>query len=129
MVFKLLGIEQAMRDPNQMAHSSKYRQVFLTQSHILAQRVQEYYDQLARAAKLSYGVSHDDDHTRPVERDLLHLDDEADDRSDLPKCFSDLTEKHFPLFVTFDQVSTFHCARACMDFHCIFWPTFRSGGC
>ncbi|KAF9509961.1 hypothetical protein BS47DRAFT_108769 [Hydnum rufescens UP504] len=97
MLFKLLGIEQA-------AHSSKYRQVFLTQSHVLAQRVQEYYEQLARAAELSHGTGHEDGHPGPVEQDLLHLDEEADDRSDLPKCFSNLADKHFPLFVTFDQV-------------------------
>ena len=44
---------------------------------------------------------------KPVQQDgdgLIDLDDEGNWRDDLPKQFSLLEEKHFPLFITYDKV-------------------------
>jgi len=82
---------------------SRLRQMFLTQSHVLARRVEEYYMQLLHAAKFQYSGTHQ---MRPVEEDLLDLDEDDDERGDLPAKFSELEDKHFPLFATFDQAST-----------------------
>jgi len=44
---------------------------------------------------------------KPVRRDedgLIDVDDEENWRDDLPKQFSLLEEKHFPLFITYDKV-------------------------
>lgn len=101
MLFKLLALEIS-RNPNK-----PLRQVFLTQSHILAQRVQEYYAQLYEAATLGVGKG------GPSAIDnlgLINLDEESDARSDLPARFSELTDSHFPLFVTFNQASLPYCS-------------------
>ena len=42
-------------------------------------------------------VQHDED-------GLIDVDDEENWRDDLPKQFSLLEEKHFPLFITYDKV-------------------------
>lgn len=102
MLFKLLSIEKAHRKQAQ-----PIRQVFLTQSHILAQRVQEYYTQLYGAAKVP-GEKAAQPNVETM--GLVNLDEESDARSDLPAKFSELTDAHFPLFVTFNQVrSLFFC--------------------
>lgn len=44
---------------------------------------------------------------KPVRQDedgLIDVDDEENWRDDLPKQFSLLEEKHFPLFITYDKV-------------------------
>lgn len=98
MLFKLLGVEIA----NQQAGiGRKFRQVFLTQSHVLAHRVSEYYSKLVRAADYTNGVGSG---VNGGDEDLFQLDEEDDERKDLPEKFSDLQDKHFPLFATFDQV-------------------------
>jgi len=96
MLFKLLGVEKAKAEANQ-----PIRQVFLTQSHILAQRVQEYYSQLYGAATLGVG---DGGPSAVDSMSLFQLDEQSDSRSDLPASFSELRDDHFPLFVTFNQV-------------------------
>lgn len=92
MLFKLLGLEKTKSKSN-----VPIRQVFITQSHILAQRVQDYYAQLYGAATSSADANLDSG-------GLVNLDEESESRSDLPAKFSELTDKHFPLFVTFNQV-------------------------
>ena len=120
MLFKLLGIERAQQQQRQESLSQSspsteyapsavkpYRQIFLTQSHILAKRVQEYYGQLVRdTASFSTRGTVDAAPNFAVDdaADLLDLDEEAENRHDLPSKFSDLQDMHYPLFITFDQV-------------------------
>src|ERR1700733_13197699 len=94
MLFKLLGVEKAKAEGNQ-----PIRQVFLTQSHILAQRVQEYYSQLYGAAPLGVG---DRGPAAVYSMSLFQLDQESDSRSDLPTSFSELRDDPFPLSGTFN---------------------------
>jgi hypothetical protein len=99
MIFKMLGIELA----NRRTHfANRPRQMFLTQSHVLARRVAEYYTQLLHATEFQHVNTHQ---TLPAEEDLLDFDEDDDERDDLPAKFSDLEDKHFPLFATFDQAS------------------------
>jgi hypothetical protein len=100
MLFKMLGVEQASR--------KKIRQVFVTQSRILAERVQEYYTKLAAssaAGNRSEGeIKQRATQRSQAEKELIELDDEDDTQSGLPRKFSELTDDHFPLFLTFDKV-------------------------
>lgn len=98
MVFKMLGVEMTNRRMQPSDPTSRSRQMFITQSHVLAGRVEEYYTELLHATKCNTRQR------RPAE-DLLALDEDADERDDLPAKFSDLEDKHFPLFATFDQAS------------------------
>lgn len=110
MLFKIFGIERSAR----LQHAEilkKPRQLFVTQSRVLAGRVKDYFDKLsdflcaATAKSLtdlkelghSYEeIQHDDDLGDP--------EDDEEWRDDLPKRFSELEDKHFPLFLTFDKV-------------------------
>ena len=106
MIFKLLRFEEARRESNFLGGSGHIRQVFLTQSHVLASKVEEHYWQLLEAAQLGARVrsSNTGSTTEPTERNVAELEPEADGRPDLPSRYSDLKDEHFPLFLTYDQV-------------------------
>ncbi|KII86508.1 hypothetical protein PLICRDRAFT_44106 [Plicaturopsis crispa FD-325 SS-3] len=109
MLFKMLGIERAWE-----LHADdvpKPRQVFVTQSRVLAEKVEEYFSKLLQSlatasaslqdlAKLSKSAKNQREEAMLVDRD-----DEVNWRADLPGCFSELRDDHFPLFITFDQLS------------------------
>lgn len=95
----MIGIEKLFE---QMEHITKPRQVFVTQSRVLAQRVQEYYQNLVSAA--SSTSSHGAEQAQDEEHVLADLDDEDASAFGLPPKYSMLEEKHFPLFLTYDQV-------------------------
>jgi hypothetical protein len=107
MLFKLLGVERS----NASLSSKKIRQVFVTQSRVLAERVQEYYTNLARssaAGDRSEGeIKQRATQRTRAEEELIDFDDEDDSQSGLPKKFSELTDDHFPLFLTFDKVGSY----------------------
>jgi hypothetical protein len=110
MLFKMLGIERAWnlcRDT-----MLKPRQIFVTQSRVLAGKVEEYFTKLLESLATADRTPKElvelaKMKCRQDENGLVDLDDEADWRSDLPGRFSLLKDEHFPLFVTFDQVSIF----------------------
>ncbi|SRR5258708_1207248 len=105
MLFKLLRLEEARRQFNFLGGSGQIRQVFLTQSHVLASKVQEYYQQLLGTARLGALMkSRSGSKTEPTEKHITEFAEEADDRPDLPSRYSDLKDEHFPLFLAYDQV-------------------------
>ncbi|OCH88368.1 P-loop containing nucleoside triphosphate hydrolase protein, partial [Obba rivulosa] len=86
--------------------TAKPRQLFITKSAVLANKVEQYYTRLARTILLS-GSSEDLDQIpeymgERISSSLLDRDEEG--RQDLPRSFGDLTDEHFPLFTTVDQV-------------------------
>lgn len=95
----MIGIEKSFE---LLEEVTKPRQVFVTQSRVLAQRVKEYYQKLvfAAASPSSNGVQH----AQGEEEVLADSDDEAASASGLPPKYSMLEDRHFPLFVTYDQV-------------------------
>jgi len=77
---------------------------------VLAGKVEEYFLKLMESLVMG---SHSLQElavivkNKPVRRDedgLIDVDDEENWRDDLPKQFSLLEEKHFPLFITYDKV-------------------------
>lgn len=108
MLFKMIALERAAEQSR-----IKIRQVFVTQSRVLAGRVEEYFNKLVSTARTASGSAASDgggDGQPPhqastkTKDELLDLDDEADDDERLPGRWSELQDHHFPLFVTFDQV-------------------------
>jgi len=100
MLFKMFGVEQS-------SGVQKPRQVFITQSRVLAERVQEYYIRLVQSlasGRKNQEEATDTTQSTQVEKQLLELDEEDHSQSHLPKKFSELMDDHFPLFVTFDKV-------------------------
>ncbi|KAH7101434.1 hypothetical protein BKA62DRAFT_703810 [Auriculariales sp. MPI-PUGE-AT-0066] len=113
LLFRLLGRERAYN--MEKDNIRKPRQLFVTQSRVLAGKVEGYYRKLhdsigvaessPKALKQPGGGSDImSRHTQRVE-DLLHDNDEQNYRSDLPNRFSELRDEHFPLFLTMEKLS------------------------
>jgi hypothetical protein len=108
MLFKMLGIENSWQQ-NRELRPNRPRQLFVTQSRMLADKVEEYFiklfQSLVLASKTEGGIS--DLLERQKNREeagLVDQDEAANWREDLPQRFSDLQDTHFPMFITFDKV-------------------------
>lgn len=109
MLFKMLGIENSWQQ-NRELRPNRPRQLFVTQSRMLADKVEEYFIKLLQslvlASKTDGGIS--DLLERQKNREeagLVDQDEAANWREDLPQRFSDLQDTHFPMFITFDKLS------------------------
>jgi len=108
MLFKMLGVERTWQQYPEMGQ--KPRQVFVTQSRVLATKVEEYFTQLMGSLETA---TYSRERLRAMRKDviqrarLMDQDDNDQWRSDLPDKFSELSEEHFPLFITYDRVRMF----------------------
>ncbi|KAH7926210.1 hypothetical protein BV22DRAFT_1063475 [Leucogyrophana mollusca] len=105
MLFKMLGIQRAWE--MQADDMPKPRQIFVTKSRVLATKVEEYFAKLLESlalagysAKKLASLANKDSQT-----ELVDLDDVPDWHSDIPRKYSLLEDRHFPLFVTFERLS------------------------
>jgi len=105
MLFKMLAIHRTWQQYPDMG--PKPRQVFITQSRVLATKVEEYFvklmsslDTAAYSPEELRGIGKD------VEQDIEFVDQDDNEqwRSDLPGKFSELLDENFPLFITYDRV-------------------------
>ena len=78
------------------------RQVFITQSPVLAAKADEYYKRLMSSYSFEEFCAKETDVEQEME--FIDQDDNKQWRSDLPERFSELLDNHFPLFITFDRV-------------------------
>ncbi|CAG8557951.1 6165_t:CDS:10, partial [Ambispora leptoticha] len=97
--------------------SSRKRQIFITVSHNLCRRVKEYFYRLresAELAKTKMSVAQFYEYARKKEEEGCNTDltdnkmlEEDDDEglNKIPNSFSQLTEDHFPLFITYKKFS------------------------
>jgi hypothetical protein len=104
MVLKILAVEQSY-DPE--VFGRRPRQLFVTQSRILAAKVREYYHTLSlpfrKDEQQDPGADGEVTSTFAMQAfgsgvDLLGIP------GGLPETFSALEDKHFPLFLSFEQV-------------------------
>lgn len=112
-MFKMVGIERIWHtlSAEDKASTPRPRQVFITQSAVLAEKVQEYFRKTFSTIEAEH-VSLEDIETLAARLaqdrkagDLINKDEEEEYREDLPKKFSELKDEHFPLFVTYHRVS------------------------
>ncbi|KZT68439.1 hypothetical protein DAEQUDRAFT_671296 [Daedalea quercina L-15889] len=108
MLFKILGIERSWQACE--GALVKPRQLFVTQSRVLAEKVQEFFTEL-HASLLTADKSPEElkrmASARRFQQDdvMVDKDEEVElGRGDLPRRYSELTDEHFPMFVTFDQL-------------------------
>ncbi|PCH33049.1 hypothetical protein WOLCODRAFT_159800 [Wolfiporia cocos MD-104 SS10] len=107
MMFKMLGIERAWKMCD--GAMAKPRQVFVTQSGVLARKVQEYFNKLSESLDIADKSSQelrsmvDERRGQPSQR-LVDEDEEALWQDDVDERFSKLQDEDFPLFVTFDKL-------------------------
>lgn len=109
----MLGIERAHQTAcaEYSAGALCPRQLFVTRSRVLAEKIQGYYAKLAlgqaagrRTARESTNLAttyHNQENLGFIEEDKQHFHHGAL----VPRSFSALTDEHFPLFITFDHVS------------------------
>ena len=105
MLFKMLGIQRTWEQYPDMW--PKPRQVFVTQSRVLATKVEQYFAKLMSSLEVAvYPPKELREMGKVIEQEieLVDQDDNEQWRSDLPKKFSELSDKHFPLFITYDRV-------------------------
>jgi hypothetical protein len=109
IVFKIFGIERAWQ--NQGCVGPRPRQLFLTKSRLLAEKVERDYVSLLHS--LSAGPDAPLYVRERIQRwntrrkkVIFNPDDMEGERDDLPKKFSELRDSDFPLFLTMETVST-----------------------
>ena len=105
MLFKMLGIQRAWQQDVGMR--PKPRQVFITQSGVLATKVEEFFSKLTSSLEVTECPSeepHMMEGAAKQDIEFLDLDDVGQWRSDLPERFSELLDDHFPLFISYDRV-------------------------
>ena len=105
MLFKMLGIERAWKQFPDMW--DKPRQIFVTQSRVLATKVGEDFSKLMLSLEAaSYSPKEPRNTGKAIEKEMefIDLDDLDQWRLDLPRKFSELTDNDFPLFITYDRV-------------------------
>jgi hypothetical protein len=107
MLFKMLAVQRTWQQYPDMG--PKPRQVFITQSRVLATKVEEYFAKLTLSLEAG-GYSPEElrmmEKDAEQEDDMVNPEDNKRWRSDLPERFSELLDEHFPLFITYDRVWT-----------------------
>ncbi|KAG2096334.1 uncharacterized protein F5147DRAFT_839983 [Suillus discolor] len=105
MLFKILGIQRAWE--MSAVDMPKPRQIFVTKSRVLATKVEEYFMKLLESLALA-GYTLEElakMKARSVQEGLVDLDDLPDSQMNIPMKYSELEDKHFPLFLTFDRLA------------------------
>ncbi|KAG2034062.1 hypothetical protein BDR03DRAFT_993883 [Suillus americanus] len=105
MLFKILGIQRAWE--LSAVDMPKPRQIFVTKSRMLATKVEEDFTGLLESlAMASYTLPEIAQlKAQRFEDDLFDLDDAPESQMNVPARYSQLEDKHFPLFVTFDRLA------------------------
>ena len=107
IVFKIVGIERAWQ--NRGGVGPRPRQLFITKSQLLADKVEHDY------VNLLFSLSAGPDTPQYIRDRIQHWksrrknnaldpDNAEGTRNDLPEKYSELKDNHFPLFVTVDTV-------------------------
>ncbi|KAG2048322.1 hypothetical protein BDR06DRAFT_962830, partial [Suillus hirtellus] len=105
MLFKILGIQRAWE--MSAVDMPKPRQIFVTKSRVLATKVEEYFMKLLESLALA-GYTLEElakMKARSVQEGLVDLDDLPESQMNIPMKYSELEDKHFPLFLTFDRLA------------------------
>ncbi|CAE6450559.1 unnamed protein product [Rhizoctonia solani] len=106
LIYKIRAVDQ---EHTAKEEREPIRQMFVTRSRVLAQHVEATYQGLAEFTNIALKS---DEQLKEIakqsredpDRALVEFDTEVDLRGDLPPRFSQLTNSHFPLFVSFDKL-------------------------
>ncbi|KAI0297514.1 hypothetical protein B0F90DRAFT_1819254 [Multifurca ochricompacta] len=107
IVFKIFGIERAWQ--NQGSVGPRPRQLFITKSRLLAEKVEQEYINLlfslsADRETPQYVRAHVERWNSRRKMSIFDQNDADDKRNDLPETFSQLNDSYFPLFITMDTL-------------------------
>lgn len=104
----MLGVEQSWKDLPELT-AQPPRQIFLTQSPVLASKVKSYYSSLvatSATAKLTIKEAEAVAKAKAskAQEDLEDLENETSGMKGLPSRFSELTSQHYPHFILIDTL-------------------------
>ncbi|KAG1759881.1 hypothetical protein EDD22DRAFT_992573 [Suillus occidentalis] len=105
MLLKILSIQRAWQ--MSAIDMPKPHQIFVTKSRVLATKVEEYFMKLLKSLALA-GYTWQElakMKAQSVQEGLVDLDDLPKSHMNIPMKYSELEDKHFPLFATFDQLA------------------------
>ncbi|KAI6021001.1 hypothetical protein BKA83DRAFT_14200 [Pisolithus microcarpus] len=107
MLFKMLGIQRAWQLQSAGSGMPRPRQIFVTKSPVLADKVEEYFVKLMDSLSLAVCTLEELAKlpSRNTDRGLVDNDDVPDSQSGIPQRYSELEDHHFPLFLTFDRLA------------------------
>ena len=112
MLLKMLGRHRNWEQFPDMR--PKPRQVFVTQSQVLATKVEGYFKKLMSTFKATMDSpevhvidERTEEEAENLEEGLIGQEYNTRWRSGLPERFSELVDDHFPLFITYSQVKLF----------------------
>ncbi|KAG8707891.1 hypothetical protein FRC11_007048, partial [Ceratobasidium sp. 423] len=106
LIYKMRANAQLTAQPGEMRPT---RQLFVTRSKVLTQHIARNYQNLADSSDIANKSAHELEAMRQAnqkyqDRELVEYDNSVDFRVDLPRCFGELKDSHFPLFVSFDKL-------------------------
>ncbi|KAJ6544312.1 hypothetical protein B0H19DRAFT_1076434 [Mycena capillaripes] len=101
IIYKMLMVEASSE--LSLCQTRKIRQIFVTQSRILADKVGEHLAKLLGGYRPSAFLENVKAAKR-TDRALIDKEKDNEWRSDLPKKYSDLQDTNFPLFVSFERL-------------------------
>ncbi|KAI5997877.1 hypothetical protein F5J12DRAFT_895738 [Pisolithus orientalis] len=107
MLFKMLGIQRAWQLQSEGSGMPRPRQIFVTKSPVLANKVEEYFVKLLESLSLAGYTLEELARLQPSNMDLemVDPDDVPDTQNGIPQRYSELEDHHFPLFLTFDRLA------------------------
>ncbi|KIN94542.1 hypothetical protein M404DRAFT_380086 [Pisolithus tinctorius Marx 270] len=107
MLFKMLGIQRAWQLQSESSGMPRPRQIFVTKSPVLANKVEEYFVKLLESLSLAGYTLEELARLQPrnMDLELVDTDDVPDAQSGIPQRYSELEDHHFPLFLTFDRLA------------------------
>ncbi|KAG1738631.1 P-loop containing nucleoside triphosphate hydrolase protein [Suillus paluster] len=105
MLFKILGIQRAWESSG--IDMPKPRQIFVTKYRTLATKAGEYFSRFLESLALADSTLQElaKLKAQSILDDLVDIDDVPESQMNIPMRYSQLEDKHFPLFVTFDQLA------------------------
>ncbi|KAG8778469.1 hypothetical protein FRC12_024973 [Ceratobasidium sp. 428] len=97
LIYKMQSIDQSA--------DASFRQLFVTRSRVLAKHVESSFSRLVDSINMESEAAEELGETsKELDQALVEFDNEIDLRNDLPSCFSDLDDTHFPLFISFEKL-------------------------
>ncbi|KAL8293616.1 hypothetical protein RQP46_000317 [Phenoliferia psychrophenolica] len=111
ILLRILSYQKSQEQSPEILAPSFLRQIFITQSNLLASKVHKYYQQIWRTFATA-GLTQEQATRLAQERakaaaqdaDLEDFEDDSAGLRGLPSRFSELTAEHFPLFISWDTL-------------------------
>ncbi|CUA70034.1 TPR and ankyrin repeat-containing protein 1 [Rhizoctonia solani] len=106
---KTTALVYKLRAIHLQSQGTPIRQMVVTRSRVLAKHIQATFQSLIESTSIANKNAEQlavmaKQYQQQSDPALIEFDNELDLREDLPACFSQLEDSHFPLFISFDKL-------------------------